>query len=246
MKVLIVEDEVPAQEELVRILFKHFPDIEIVGMTGSVRDSTEWLRKNTADLIFMDIQLLDGSCFDIFNFIEVRIPVIFTTAYDKYALKAFKVNSVDYLLKPVDEEELIAAVKKMSFQYDRIKNLIESFVPTSKRYKTRISVKVGEVYHFLHIDEVSYFISDDGFTFAVTNDEKKYIVNHSIASLETQLDPRRFFRLSRGCIASIDSIEKITKYFNSRLKVTLKGGDNVTFIISRVRVSDFLNWIDDK
>lgn len=245
MKVLVIEDEIPAQEELVRILRKHFPNIEIVDIIGSVRDSVEWLRNNTADLIFMDIQLLDGCCFDIFDVVEVRTPIIFTTTYDQYALKAFKVNSVDYLLKPVDEDELVAAVRKMDYKYDNIRNLIESYMPTV-RYKTRISVKTGDIYRFLLIDEVAYFISEDGFTYAVTNNEKKHIVDYTISSLETQLDPKRFFKLSRGCIVSIDSIEKITAYFNSRLKVTLKGRKNISIILSRVRVPDFLNWIDDK
>lgn len=245
MKVLVIEDEIPAQEELVRILRKHFPNIEIVDIIGSVRDSVEWLRNNTADLIFMDIQLLDGCCFDIFDVVEVRTPIIFTTAYDQYALKAFKVNSVDYLLKPVDEDELVAAVRKMDYKYDNIRNLIESYMPTV-RYKTRISVKTGDIYRFLLIDEVAYFISEDGFTYAVTNNEKKHIVDYTISSLETQLDPKRFFKLSRGCIVSIDSIEKITAYFNSRLKVTLKGRKNISIILSWVRVPDFLNWIDDK
>lgn len=245
MKVLVIEDEIPAQEELVRILRKHFPNIEIVDIIGSVRDSVEWLRNNTADLIFMDIQLLDGCCFDIFDVVEVRTPIIFTTAYDQYALKAFKVNSVDYLLKPIDEDELVAAVRKMDYKYDNIRNLIESYMPTV-RYKTRISVKTGDIYRFLLIDEVSYFIFEDGFTYAVTYDEKKHIVDYTIGSLEAQLDPRRFFRVSRGCIVSIDSIEKITAYFNSRLKVTLKGRKNVSLILSRVRVPNFLNWIDDK
>lgn len=245
MKVLVIEDEIPAQEELVRILRKHFPNIEIVDIIGSVRDSVEWLRNNTADLIFMDIQLLDSCCFDIFDVVEVRTPIIFTTAYDQYALKAFKVNSVDYLLKPVDEDELVAAVRKMDYKYDNIRNLIESYMPTV-RYKTRISVKTGDIYRFLLIDEVAYFISEDGFTYAVTNNEKKHIVDYTISSLETQLDPKRFFKLSRGCIVSIDSIEKITAYFNSRLKVTLKGRKNISIILSRVRVPDFLNWIDDK
>lgn len=122
---------------------------------------------------------------------------------------------------------------------------MESFIHASNRYKTRISVKIGDAYHFLLIDEISYFISDDGFTFAVTNNEKRYIVDYTISSLETQLNPKRFFKVSRGCIVSIDSIEKITTYFNSRLKITLKGRNNVSLIISRVRVQDFLNWIDD-
>lgn len=246
MKVLIIEDENPAQEELVRMLRKYFPDIDIVDIIGSVREASEWLNKNTVDLIFMDIQLSDGCCFDIFGVAEVSIPIIFTTAYDQYALKAFKFNGIDYLLKPIDEDELVAAVNKMNYKYNKIRELIKYFVPAASKYKTRISVKTGDAYSFLLIDEVAYFMSDDGFTFAVTDAEKKYIVDYTIGMLETQLDPKRFFRLTRGCIASINSIEKITVYFNSRLKVTLKGRNNVSLILSRVRVPDFLNWIDDK
>ena len=245
MRVFIVEDEIPAREELARILHKHFPDIVIAGMAGSVRDSAEWLEKNTVDLIFMDIQLSDGCCFDIFDMTEVREQVIFTTAYDQYALKAFKVNSVDYLLKPIDEDELVAAVKKSDYEYGRVKRLIESFAAASDRYKTRISVRTGNSYGFLNMDDVSYFISEDGLTFAVSGDEK-HVVDYSIAALEPLLNPKRFFRVSRGCIVSINSMEKISPYFNSRIKVKLKGRYGVSLIISRARVHDFLNWIDDK
>lgn len=246
MKVLIIEDEILAQEELIRILRKHFLDIDIVGTIDSVRASIEWLKKNTTDLIFMDIQLSDGCCFDIFNIMEIRIPIIFTTAYDQYALKAFKVNSIDYLLKPVDEDELVAAVKKMNYKLDRIKKFIESFISVGNRYKTRILIKSGDSYNFLQLDNVSYFIADDGLTFAVTNTKKKHLVDYTIATLEAILDPKLFFRITRGCIVSINSIEKISKHFNSRLKITLKGHDDVSLILSRGRVPNFLNWIDDK
>lgn len=244
MKVLIVEDETPAQNELVRILSKHFPDARIAGITSSVRDSIEWLGKNQADLIFMDIQLSDGCCFDIFNTIVVRTPVIFTTAYDQYALKAFKVNSVDYLLKPIDEEELVAAVKKLDYGYLRVKNLIETFYPAQDRYKTRISVRCGDTYSFLPIEKILYFISEDGLTFAVPDSGERQPVDHTIGSLEPLLDPKQFFRATRGCIVSIDSIEKISKYFNGRLKIVLKGRNSANLILSRARVPDFLKWID--
>ena len=246
MKVLVIEDEIPAQEELSRILRKHFPDIDIAGITGSVRDSAEWLGKNTADLIFMDIQLSDGNCFDILSAIEVRTPIIFTTAYDEYAIKAFKFNSVDYLLKPIDEDGLVAAVKKMDYRYDRIQDLMKSFLHPQGGYKTRISVKTGDSYSILQIDEIAYFAAEDGLTFAVTAEGKKYMVDYTVGTLEALLDPKRFFRATRGCIVSIDSIGKISMYFNSRLRVTLKGDGNTVLIISRKRVPDFLRWIDDK
>lgn len=245
MKVFIIEDEKPAQEELSRILLKHFPDTVIAGIAGSVRESAEWLGKNRADLIFMDIRLSDGSCFDIFNILEVRTPVIFTTAYDRYALKAFKVNSVDYLLKPVDEDELVAAVRKLDYRYPNVKELIADLSPTPARYKTRISVRCGDSYGFLPIERISYFISEDGLTFAVSDSGDRHPVDYTIESLESRLDPGLFFRVTRGCIVSINSIGKVSRYFNSRLKITLKGrtGD---LILSRVRVPDFLKWLDGR
>ena len=246
MKVLIVEDEIPAQEELVRILKKHFPDISIAGIEGSVKGAAEWLGKNTADLIFMDIQLSDGCCFDIFNIIEVRTPIIFTTAYDQYALKAFKVNSVDYLLKPVDEDELIAAMRKLDYNYLRVKDLMENFFPAPNRYKTRFAVRSGDSYGFLPVERVSHFVSEGGLTFVVSDSGEKYIVDYTIESLEPLLDPKLFFRATRGCIVSINSIEKVSKHFNSRLKVTLRGHEDFSLVLSRARVPDFLKWIDDK
>lgn len=244
MKVLIVEDEAPAQAELTRILNKRFPDIRIAGITGSVRGTVEWLRKNSADLIFMDIMLSDGCCFDIFSLIEVRTPVIFTTAYDQYALKAFKVNSVDYLLKPVDEDELTAAVEKSDYRYSRIKNLIETFAPAAKRYKTRISVRCGNTYNFMPTDKVSRFISEDGLTFAISDSGQRHTVDYTIEALEPLLDPKLFFRVTRGCIVSANSIEEACRYFNGRLKIILKDGSSL--VLSRARVPDFLKWIDDK
>lgn len=244
MKVLIVEDEAPAQAELTRILNKRFPDIRIAGITGSVRGTVEWLRKNSADLIFMDIMLSDGCCFDIFSLIEVRTPVIFTTAYDQYALKAFKVNSVDYLLKPVDEDELAAAVEKSDYRYSRIKNLIETFAPAAKRYKTRISVRCGNTYNFMPTDKVSRFISEDGLTFAISDSGQRHTVDYTIEALEPLLDPKLFFRVTRGCIVSANSIEEACRYFNGRLKIILKDGSSL--VLSRARVPDFLKWIDDK
>ncbi len=246
MKVLVIEDEILAQEELVRILLKHFPDTDIAGTISSVRDAVEWLGKNTADLIFMDIQLSDGCCFDIFDTIEVMTPVIFTTAYDQYALKAFKVNSVDYLLKPVDENELVNAIRKLDYRYGNVKDLIAALSPAARKYKTRIAVRCGDSYGFLPAERISHFISDEGLTFAVSDSGERHSVDYTIESLESMLDPALFFRATRGCIVSIHSIDKITKYFNGRLKIFLKGPRDSALTLSRARVPDFLEWIDGK
>lgn len=244
MKVFIIEDEVLAREELIRMLLKHFPDTDIAGTAGSVRESAQWLRRNTVDLIFMDIQLSDGSCFDIFGIVDIRTPVIFTTAYDSYALKAFKMNSVDYLLKPLDEGELVSAVRKADCRYGRIRELIETFFPPKPRYKTRISVRLGETYGFLPIGSVAYFISDGGLTFAVTDAGDRHMVDYTIESLSPLLDPELFFKVARGCIVSIDSIGTVSKYFGGRLKLQLK--DRRELVLSRARVPAFLEWMDGR
>ncbi len=162
----------------------------------------------------MDIQLSDGSCFDIFRRMEIRTPVIFTTAYDQYALDAFKVNSIDYLLKPIDEDGLIAAVGKLNYRYDRIRDLVSAYFAPAGRYKSRISAKCGDTYKSLSIDDIAYFISEDGITFAVSSSGEKRIVDYTIESLEPLLDPKSFFRITRGCLASIGSIEKASRYFS--------------------------------
>lgn len=243
MKVLIIEDEQLAQEELVRIIKKRFPDMTVSARLESVKDSVEWLRENVADLIFMDIQLSDGISFDIFDFVEIRTPIIFTTAYDQYAIQAFKVNSIGYLLKPVIEEDLVSAVEKLDYQPDRIKELLNLLKP-SKPYKSRIVVKTGDRFSFLDINEIAYFYAEDRVTFAVPKHGKPRIVDYTIESLEQLLDPGRFFRLTRGCIASIDSIRDVSKYFNSRLRVKLTPEYKGDLLVSRVRVDDFLKWLN--
>lgn len=246
MRVFIVEDEIPAREELARLLSRHFPDMEVAGTAASVRESLDWLGRNDADLIFMDVQLSDGSCFDIFGALDVRTPVIFTTAYDRYALEAFKVNSVGYLLKPVDEDELVAAVKKLDYSYVRVQEMLASFQRNHGGYKTRISVRFGDSYASLPMERVSHFISDGGVTMAVSDSGEKFQVDYTIESLEAVLDPKTFFRATRGCIVSINSIDKVSRYFNSRLKLFLKGQRDSGLVLSRARVPEFLKWMDDR
>lgn len=243
MNVLIIEDEQLAQEELVRIINKRFPTMTIAAILGSVKESIEWLRENSVDLIFMDIQLSDGISFDIFEYVEIRTPVIFTTAYDQYAIQAFKVNSIGYLLKPIIEDDLVSAVDKLDYQPDKIQELLNLLQP-SKSYKSRIVIKTGDKFNFLDMNEVAYFYAEDRVTFVVTKQGKAKIVDYTIEALEPLLDPKRFFKLTRGCIASIDSISDVSKYFNSRLKIKLKPEYKGELLVSRVRVSDFLKWLN--
>lgn len=243
MNVLIIEDEQLAQEELIRIIRKRFPHMTISAQTGSVKESVEWLRENTADLIFMDIHLSDGISFDIFDYVEIRTPIIFTTAYDQYAIQAFKVNSIGYLLKPIMEKDLVSAVEKLEYQPDRLKELLR-FLNPSRSYKSRIVIKTGDKFSFLDINDIAYFYAEERVTFAVPKQGKPRIVDYTLESLEQQLDPKQFFRLTRGCIASIDSIRDVSKYFNSRLKIRLTPEYTGELLVSRVRVEDFLKWLN--
>lgn len=243
MKVLIIEDEPLAQEELVRIIGKRFSEMKIVGKLSSVRESIEWLKESKADLIFMDIHLSDGNSFDIFDHVEVRTPIIFTTAYDQYAIQAFKVNGIGYLLKPIVESDLVAAVEKLDYTPEKLTELLDTIKP-SKGYKSRIAIKSGDRFSFLKMEDVAYFYAEERMTFVVPKQGKKQIVDYTIEALEPLLDPKRFFRMTRGCIASIDSIGSVSKYFNSRLKITLKPEYGDKLLVSRVRVPDFLQWLD--
>ncbi len=243
MNILIIEDELPAQEELARIIKKCIPQAHIIDMLFSVEDSIKWLSENEADLILMDIHLSDGICFDIFDQVEVTTPIIFTTAYDQYAINAFKVNGIGYILKPIMEDELVAAVNKLSYSHYNMRMLIDHFKP-KKEYKSRVAFRSGERIGYLSIDEIAYFFAEDKLTYVVSKDGKKHIIDHSIESLEQQLDPKSFFRITRGCIASIDSIEKVSRYFNSRLKLSLKPDYNGELLVSRIRVPKFIKWLD--
>ena len=245
MKVLIIEDEELAQEELERLLTKRFPAAEVVGKFATVRESVEWLATHTADLIFLDIRLADGNGFDIFEQADVRVPVIFTTAYDQYAIQAFKVNGIGYLLKPIIEADFVAAVEKFNyFNPNNMSALLESLCPP-KAFKSRIVVTKGDRIEFLQIDDVAYFYAEDRLTFAMTKDGKKCIVDYSIESLAAQLDPKKFFRITRGVIASINSIKDIYRHFNGRLHITLTPEFHEKLFVSRARVAEFLKWLDD-
>ncbi|MGL5637666.1 MAG: LytR/AlgR family response regulator transcription factor [Bacteroidales bacterium] len=244
MNVIIIEDEQLAQDELARIINKRFPEMVITARLCSVKDSIAWLQNNGADLIFMDIQLSDGISFDIFDYVDVRTPIIFTTAYDQYAVRAFKVNGIGYLLKPIVESDLVNAVEKLDYQPAKLKDLLSLLKP-GKEYKSRIAIKSGDRFSYINIEDVAFFYAEERVTFVMSKEGKMSIIDYTIETLEGLLDPKRFFRLTRGCIASIDSIAGVSKYFNSRLKVTLKPKYDGVLLISRVRVPDFLKWLDD-
>ncbi len=251
MNILIVENEIPAADKLVRILKKIDKSITILGVIETVEETINRLQeKPQPDLILMDIQLDDGLCFEIFETINVDTPVIFTTAYDEYTLKAFKVNSVDYLLKPVDEELLKSAlgkykklynVDKDSFKRD-FRQLINEF---RNQYKSRFLIKTGEKYRSVSVSEISHFHICERNVFLNDYKGKDYGVDYSLEQVQSMLDPRKFFRINRECIVNIDAIALMYRYSSARLQLTLKNKEKEdTFIVSRDKVGQFKRWID--
>ncbi len=257
MKVLIIEDEPFAQKELVRLLGVAGDKFEILDMIDTVEDSVDWLKNNPApDLIFLDIQLADGLSFDIFRQVDVKSPVIFTTAYDEYAIRAFQLNSIDYLLKPVNMNDLMRAVNKLEHlraqfggqQQENVsitRNQLESLLNLgSKEYKSRFVARVGDQIKHIPVEETAYFFAEDNVVFLITRNNARYIIDYSIEEISSLVDPKNFFRLNRAFVAHISAIDKVYKYVNSRLKIELKPETEKEVIISRARVSEFMDWMD--
>lgn len=257
MKVLIVEDEELAVKKLQKTLAAVDASAEVAGVTDSIRSSVEWLQNNPApDLILMDIELADGQSFEIFDRTEVKSTVIFTTSYDEFALKAFKVNSVDYLLKPVQKEDLQAALDKFRKvknmygsstdspainMYSLVKELQQKLQP--KEYRKRFLVKLAQKLVSIEVDDIAYFYSDGRLNFFKTNDNKKFVVDYTMDDLEDMLDPEKYFRISRSFYVSVNCIDKIDDYFGNRLILALKPAVDKEALVSREKVTDFKKWL---
>jgi len=252
-KVLIIEDEKPAAEWLSQLIIKVDQQVEILGVIDSVRGAEEWFNKNPApDLAFMDIQLADGLSFEIFDRVKVSCPVIFTTAYQEYAIKAFKVNSIDYLLKPIAREDLENAFKKFIDQSAQVQTPAPLTVELLdkvremmlKQYKTRFVIKVGDHIKSIPVEEILYFYSLEKGTYICTSDFKNYLVDYSLDRICEMVDKRHFFRINRQYILSNQSIADIVVYSNSRLKIKLKKPGEERIIVSREKVQEFKEWLD--
>ncbi|MBX2929527.1 MAG: response regulator transcription factor [Saprospiraceae bacterium] len=246
MQILLIEDELPAARQLTRLLHACDPGLQVLDTLDSVENAVNWLRTFPApDLIFMDIQIADGLSFDIFNQATVTAPVIFTTAFDQYALQAFKVSAVDYLLKPIDPAELEQALQKVKQRQSAIPvdlaALARFFQPQS--YKDRFLVKAGQQMNLLRSADIAYFRSDGGLTQAFSNDHKKHFVDHTLDELERLLDPREFFRVSRSLTVRIDAIVRVAPHFNGRLKLELKPAPPEETFVSRDRAAAFKVWL---
>ena len=257
MKVLIIEDEELAVKKLRKTLESVDSSAEVVGVADSIRSSVSWLQQNPSpDLILMDIELADGQSFEIFDKVEVKSTVIFTTSYDEYALKAFKVNSVDYLLKPVQKEDLQAALNKlktMQTMYGgtnssdplNVENLVKELQQKlqPKEFRKRFLVKHAQKLVSVDVEEIAYFYSDGRLNFFKTLDNKKFVVDYTMDELEDMLDPNKYFRISRSFYVSIASIDQIHDYFGNRLLLHLKPAVDKESIVSREKVADFKKWM---
>ncbi len=253
MKTIIIEDEKPAARLLQRKLEKL--EIKVDIMLHSVEESIEWFSKNEhPDLIFLDIQLSDGLSFEIFEKVEIKSAVIFTTAYDEYALRAFKLNSIDYLLKPIDEDELSISISKFKNQFqkaenktvnldfEQIKKMLQN--PFEKTYKSRFTVKIGQQLKVFTLDEIECFFSENKGTYIHTIDNRNYLLDVILEVLESELDPKNFFRVSRKFIIPLKSIKEIQVHSNSRLKVILPSYKDDEVIVAREKVQDFKLWLE--
>ena len=258
MNILIVEDEELAVRKLQKTLAEVDNTALVVGVAESIESAVDWLQTNdTPDLILMDIELADGQSFEIFQRVDVKSPVVFTTSYDEYALKAFKVNSVDYLLKPIQKDELQSALNK----YRQIRGLyspavtkggdynIDSLVKELqqklqlKEYRKRFLVKHAQKLVSIEIEEIAYFFSDGRLNFFKTSDNRKFVVDYTMDELEEMLDPEKFFRISRSFYISVDSVDQIHDYFGNRLLLHLKPAVEKEALVSREKVTEFKKWM---
>ncbi|MPR32047.1 LytR/AlgR family response regulator transcription factor [Salmonirosea aquatica] len=250
MRVLIIEDEALAAERLQKQIAQYDPTIEIAACLATVEGAIVWLNQNPhPDLAFVDIQLSDGSCFEIFETIKIRFPIIFTTSYDQYALDAFEVNTVAYLLKPIKYGQLVKSFRKLE-------DMRRTFVPApgyegtpspsglGYAYKSRFLVKNGTQIKAIKTDEVAYFFSEEKMSFLVSDEHGKFPVDFSLEEIEVTLDPHIFFRISRKYIAHVDAIREIHPYFKGRLKVTLNPPVEEDIVISSDRTPSFKAWLD--
>jgi two-component system, LytTR family, response regulator LytT len=250
MKVLILEDETLAAEKLKNLLLEVDPTLEIIAVLKSVESATEWLSQHThPDLIVTDIQLLDGLSFEVFQQVVVTMPVIFTTAYDQYALRAFEVNSIDYLLKPIQKDKLVAALQKLKLRkepvssetYDAVLKLLRA---RDQEFKSRFMVRIGQRIVAIPVEKIAYFFSESKLTYIVTDDGKKYPFDLSLDEIDEQLNPKSFFKINRQFIISFTSIAEIHPYFKGRIKLKLTPDQTEEIIVSSERTPEFKKWLD--
>jgi len=251
MNVIIIEDEKPSARRLQRML--NVLNIDVKTMLHSVEEAVDWFQNNKhPDLIFLDIQLSDGLSFEIFEAVDIKSAIIFTTAYDEYALQAFKLNSIDYLLKPIDEDDLNIAIEKfknrspqnqnVTIDLNDIKQLLVN--PSEREYKKRFSVKIGQHIKLINTEDIECIYSENKGTYAYTNEGRNYLLDNTLDQLQDDLAPNQFFRISRKFYVNIKAMRDIISYTNSRLQIKLNHYKEQDLIVARERVKDFKNWLE--
>lgn len=250
MRVIIIEDEIPAAKRLTKLLYNYNNAIEIIHTADSVESSVRYLTTaQNIDLVFMDIQLADGLSFDIFEQVKITAPVIFTTAFDQYTLKAFKVNSIDYLLKPIDENELQKSLEKYQQLYaatpanfsDKIMKLIQDM--NTVKYKERLLIKRGQQLSYLKIESTAYCFADGKLCYAVDFNGTKYLLENNLSQLEEQLQPDNFYRINRHLLVNIEAVKKVHTWLGGRLKLEVLPATTAETVVSRERVNGFKEWL---
>jgi two-component system response regulator LytT len=251
MKLLILEDETLASDRLIKIIGEIDPTLEILSTLKSIEEGNEWFESNEhPDLIISDIRLLDGLSFELFKKLKLEVPVIFTTAYDQYAIKAFEVNSVDYLLKPIEKEKLAAAIgrhkermsqNKFPADFDSLYELIQN---KKKSFKSRFLIKIGHKIVAVPVEKIAYFFSQNKLTYIVTKDGKRLPTDQTLETLDEQLDPATFYRANRQFIVGYDSISELHPYFKGRLKVELEPNADQELVVSAEKTREFKAWLD--
>ena len=250
IKALIIEDEEPAADRLKKLVAKADPDIEVADIIVSVRSAVNYLKNNSPDIIFLDIHLADGESFEIFRQIHVTCPIIFTTAYDQFALQAFKLNSIDYLLKPVKKEELETALKKFKDLFRVHKETIVDYQKLAEYmgkekpvYKKRLLIRYGDLFKTIEIKDAAYFFSENKISYVCTKQNAQYALDNTLDELEGFLEPKEFFRINRQFIVSVDSIDKMVAVSKSRVKLSLKPHTEHETIVSTERSPEFKKWL---
>ncbi|MBK9402776.1 MAG: response regulator transcription factor [Bacteroidetes bacterium] len=248
MKILIIEDEKPAADRLIKMIHDLVPEAVILATLVSIKSSVEWLMKNDApDVVMMDIHLADGQSFEIFTLVKVTAPVIFTTAYDEHALDAFKVNSIDYLLKPIKLEDLKRAIDKLknlkNYNAQQVEKMISQFGARQKEFQKRMVIRFGDTIKMVDIPDVAYFYTEDKINYLCTSGNLRYPIDHNLDELELLLDPAVFFRINRQFIINIHAIDKMLAWSKSRVKVLLKPPTTEDTIVSTERSPYFKDWL---
>ena len=250
MRVLIIEDELMAQKSLIRVLSQNFPDLKVVGTATSVKEAVAWLSDpaNAVDIIFMDVELSDGVCFEIFRQVEVKAKVIMTTAYDSYALKAFEAGSVDYILKPIEVANLRRAVSRCrtsegTFDYETLLKALAGNTP-KKEFKEKYIVRFNDRIIPLQTSAIAFIYSEEKNNYLTTFDGERYIIDSSLDVISEELNHDRFFRISRSCIVNTSAIQSIIKQAGGRLLIKSNPPASFEMTVSRSRVDDFLDWLE--